>query len=253
MSNAILTAKNLVKRFGDKVAVNGISLELRSGEIFGFLGPNGAGKTTTIRMLSGTLEPDEGNISVFGKTYREAEIEIKRQIGVLPEEAPVFKNIKGREFLEFVASVYRCDENVFDRVEELCELLKIDFLDDYIENYSHGMKQKLMLVSVLMHNPKIMFLDEPTTGLDPVSARGLKLLIRKRADEGAAVFMTTHILEIAEKMCDRLAVISDGKIIAEGTIDQLRQKAGTRGDLEEVFLQLTGANQTEIQKIVDEL
>ncbi|MCD6531707.1 ABC transporter ATP-binding protein [bacterium] len=253
MGQNLIEARNLVKRFGEKTAVDGVSLQVKKGEIFGFLGPNGAGKTTTIRMLAGALDPDEGEIQVFGTTYQQAEKEIKRRIGVLPEEPPVFKNITGHEFLKFVASIYRCGDEVFAKIDELCELLNINFLHEFVDNYSHGMKQKLMLVSVLMHDPEIMFLDEPTTGLDPVSARGLKLLLRKRVEAGATVFMTTHILEIAEKMCDRMAVISEGKIIAEGTIEQLRTKAGTSGDLEDIFLQLTGARESDIRKLVEEL
>ncbi|RKZ35129.1 ABC transporter ATP-binding protein [bacterium] len=264
-----IVAKNLVKKFGDKVAVNDVSLTVHSGEIFGFLGPNGAGKTTTIRLLAGALDTDEGEIYICKNPAPESEdysqntpimmnyendyIEIKSLIGVVPEEPPMFKSIRGNEFIRFIASVYNCDEDIFQRLNELCELLHIDFLDEFIDNYSHGMKQKLMLVSVLMRRPEIMFLDEPTTGLDPYSARGLKLLLRRMADNGSAIFLTTHILEIAEKMCDRLTVISDGSVVASGNIEQLRAKAGTEGDLEQIFLQLTGADENEIQRLVDEL
>ena len=250
---SILSAKNLVKKFGDTTAVDGVSLDIKTGEIFGFLGPNGAGKTTTIRLLTGALSPDDGTIEIFGMRYDDNAIAIKRQIGVVPDEPPSFKNLRGWEFLKFIASIYRCEKDVFHRVDELCELLKIDFLDEYTDEYSHGMKQKLMVVSVLMRRPKILFLDEPTTGLDPFSARALKLLLRKIANEGAAVFLTTHILEIAEKMCDRLGVIVEGKIVAQGTIEQLRSQSGTEGDLEKIFLQLTGADESEIRKLIDEL
>ncbi len=253
MSDEVIFTRDVVKRFGDKVAVNRINLSVHRGEIFGFLGPNGAGKTTTIRLLSGALEPDEGVIRILGMNYKDDAIAIKERIGVVPDEPPRFKNIKGKEFLKFIASIFRCKNDVHDRLDELCELLNIDFLDDYIDNYSHGMKQKVMVASVIMRKPDIMFLDEPTTGLDPYSARGLKLLLRRMADDGSAIFLTTHILEIAEKMCDRLTVITDGKIVAEGTMEQLRSKAGTKGDLEEIFLQLTGAKESEIRKLVEEL
>ncbi len=246
-------SQNLLKKFGEIFAVNDVSLDIESGEIFGFLGPNGAGKTTTIRLLTGALVPDSGTIEILGMRYENDAMAIKRQIGVVPDEPPSFKNLRGSEFLKFIASVYRCKKEVFHRVEELCELLKIDFLDGYTDEYSHGMKQKLLVVSVLMRKPKILFLDEPTTGLDPYSARALKLLLRKIADEGAAVFITTHILEIAEKMCDRLGVIVNGKIVAQGTMEQLRQQAGMKGDLEKIFLQLTGADEDEIRKIIGEL
>ncbi len=248
-----VVAKGLRKSFGDVVAVDGVSLAVRRGEIFGFLGPNGAGKTTTIRMLTGTLLPDEGEVEILGMSYDSAELEIKRRIGVVPEEPPTFRNIRGWEFLQFVAAVYRCDDSVWTRVDELCQLMKIDFLDGFIDEYSHGMRQKLMVCSVLMRRPEVLFLDEPTTGLDPYSARALKLILRRLADEGAAVFMTTHILEIAEKMCDRLGVIVSGRMIACGTLAQLRQKAGTQGDLEKIFLQLTGADEEEIRRLVEEL
>ncbi|MCD6595361.1 ABC transporter ATP-binding protein [bacterium] len=253
MSGEVISAKDVVKKFGDKIAVNKVNLSVFRGEIFGFLGPNGAGKTTTIRLLAGALEPDDGDIRILGKDYKNDAIDIKRRIGVVPDEPPRFKNIKGKEFLKFIASVYKCEKDVYDRLDELCELLNIDFLNDYIDNYSHGMKQKLMVASVVMRKPDIMFLDEPTTGLDPYSARGLKLLLRRIADDGSAIFLTTHILEIAEKMCDKLTVIANGEIVAEGTVEQLRQKAGMKGDLEEIFLQLTGADETEIRKLVNEL
>lgn len=252
-SESIIVAENIVKCFGGVAAVDGISLRVNRGEILGFVGPNGAGKTTTIRLLTGALMPDDGEIEIMKMKYKSDSIEIKRRIGVVPDEPPSFRNLRGREFIEFIASIYRCDERTLQRVHELCELMKVDFLPKFMDEYSHGMKQKLMVISVLMRKPEVLFLDEPTTGLDPYSAKALKLLLRRMANDGAAVFITTHILEIAEKMCDRLAIISGGKIVACGTMDELRSQSGTRGNLENIFLQLTGTNEEEIIKIVAEL
>ena len=248
-----IKARGLRKTFGSVVAVDGIDIDGRAGEIYGFLGPNGAGKTTTIKLLTGVLTPDEGEIEILGENLHDNELAIKRQIGVVPDEPPKLPYIKGREFIEFIASIYRCDKSCWHRLDELCELLKIDYLDGFIDDYSHGMRQKLIVASVLMRKPKVLFLDEPTTGLDPYSARGLKMILRRMADEGAAIFFTTHILEIAEKICDRISVIVSGRIVATGSMDELRKKAGVSGDLEQVFMQITGADEDEIARIVDAL
>ena len=249
----LIKATNLQKKFGNLVAVDGVDISVFGGQIFGFLGPNGAGKTTTIKMLTGVLLPDAGSIEIIGLNYKSNEIEIKKNIGVVPDEPPVFKHLKGKEFLQFIASIYGCVAESFNRIAELVELFQINFLEDYIENYSHGMRQKLMVLSVLMRKPKVLFLDEPTTGLDPYSARALKLILQRFAQEGSAIFFTTHILEIAEKVCDRLGLIVDGKVVATGNMDELRQQAGSSGDLEEIFLHLTGADEKQIMALLEEL
>ncbi len=250
MERAII-AKNLVKDFGSVRAVDNIDLEVYGGEIYGFLGPNGAGKTTTLKMLTGILEPTFGSAEILGMNVYEEPIKVKSVIGVVPDEPNIYENLTGREFLEFIASVFALKKTeVALRTNELLNAFDVNFLDKFIGDYSHGMKQKLMLISVLMRKPRVLFLDEPTVGLDAKSAKILKMLLRKYADEGAAVFMTTHVLEIAEKMCDRIGIIDKGKLIAEGTLEELRQKA-KKESLEDIFLSLTGED--EIKEIVDNL
>jgi len=249
----VIEAQELVKKFGDFTAVKGVSLKVMPGEIYGFLGPNGAGKTTTIRMLTGTLRPTSGKVKILGMDMDTHEMEIKRSIGVVPDEPRIYDNLRGREFIEFIIDVYRCSHSeTLTRLEELCEAFGVDYLDNFVGEYSHGMKQKLMVVSVLMRKPKVIFLDEPTIGLDARSAKILKLLLRKYADEGTTIFMTTHVLEVAEKMCDRIGIINEGVLIAEGTLEELRRlsKEGRRS-LEDLFLELTG--QGEVDEIIQAL
>lgn len=249
----MIEAKGLVKKFGDFTAVKAIDLKIMPGEIYGFLGPNGAGKTTTIRMLTGTLRPTSGEVKILGMNMDAHEMEIKRSIGVVPDEPKIYDNLTGREFIEFIIDVYRCSHSeTLTRLEELCEAFGVDYLDSFAGEYSHGMKQKLMVVSVLMRKPKVIFLDEPTVGLDARSAKILKLLLRKYADEGTTIFMTTHVLEVAEKMCDRIGIINEGVLIAEGTLEELRRlsKQGHRS-LEDLFLELTG--QGEVDEIIQAL
>ncbi|GAB6188526.1 ABC transporter ATP-binding protein [Marinitoga arctica] len=250
----MIKAKNLVRKFGDFIAVDNINLDIKSGEIYGFLGPNGAGKTTTIRMLTGTLKPTNGEIEILGMNMRNHEIEIKANIGVVPDEPKMYENLKGSEFIEFIMNIYEVDKTeTRKRLDEICEVFEIDYLDSFIGDYSHGMKQKLMVASVLMRKPKVIFLDEPTVGLDAKSAKILKMLLEKYSKEGATIFLTTHILEIAEKMCDRIGIISNGKLIAEGTLTELKElsKAGENQSLEDLFLELTGAG--ELDDIIKEL
>ena len=249
----MIKAKNLKKVFGNTVAVNSLNLNISPGEIYGFLGPNGAGKTTTIRMLTGTLKPTEGEIEILGMNYGRNEIEIKRRIGVIFEEPKLYENLKGSEFIEFMISIYKLDrEKTLGYLNELIEAFNVDYLDGYIGDYSHGMKQKLSLISVLMRKPDIVFLDEPTVGLDARSAKILKMLLQKMVEDGKTVFMTTHILEIAEKMCTRIGIINKGDLIAEGNLEQLKKLSKTgSGTLEDLFLELTGGE--EISEIVEAL
>jgi ABC-2 type transport system ATP-binding protein len=233
---------DLSKKFGDYIAVNKVNLDVKQGEIYGFLGPNGAGKTTTIRMLTGTLNPSEGEVHICGLPLRDRELEIKRMIGVIPDEPKLYEGLRGNEFLDFIIGIYQLNkDDIIPKIEELSSAFGVDYLNDYIGDYSHGMKQKLMLISVLMREPKVMFLDEPTVGLDARSARLLKDLLTKTAQKGSTVFITTHVLEIAEKMCDRIGIINEGKLIAEGNLEELRllSKEGNTS-LEDLFLELTG-------------
>jgi len=245
-----IKAENLTKRFGDFEAVKNLNLRIFSGEIYGFLGPNGAGKTTTVKMLTGMLRPTTGRVEILGLDMAKHEIEIKRRIGIVHEEPKLYANLKGYEFLNFISEVYNIEED--KRIEELCEAFSVDYLDRYISDMSHGMKQKLILVSVLMRKPDVLFLDEPLIGLDARSARILKGLLKKYASEGVTVFMTTHILEIAEKMCDRIGIIHKGQLIAEGTLEELRMKVESGSTLEDLFLQLTGEKEG-IEEVIREL
>ncbi len=246
----MIKAINLTKKFDDFTAVDNISLNVKKGEIFGFLGPNGAGKTTTIKMLTGALKPTSGIVEVLGMDMKNNEIEIKRRIGVVPDEPKIYEHLRGYEFLEFIISIYKLDKNaVKSRIDDLCNVFGVDYLDKFAGEMSHGMKQKLMLISVLMRKPEVLFLDEPTVGLDAKSAKILKELLKKYAEEGTTVFMTTHILEIAEKMCDKIAIINKGHIIAEATVTELKEKYGQ--SLEDIFLNLTASE--DIRELVEEL
>lgn len=244
----MILARNLTKKFGKLVAVDALNLHVKRGEIYGFLGPNGAGKTTTIKMLTGVVEPSSGEIEIAGLEMRSAELEIKKAIAVVPDEPKMYDNLKGIEFVRFLADIYRLPrEESIDRLKEIADVFAIDYLDKYISDYSHGMKQKLMVAIALMRNTRVIFLDEPTVGLDAASARNLKVWLRRMADGGAAVFLTTHVLEIAEKMCDRIGIINNGKLIAEGTLNELRITSGNlQSSLEELFLDLTGGG--DVQK-----
>ncbi len=246
----MIRSVGLTKKFGDFIAVDNINLNVNQGEIFGFLGPNGAGKTTTIKMLTGTLRPTSGSIEILGMDMKNRAIEIKRRMGVAPDEPKIYEHLKGYEFLEFIMSIYKLDKaETKVKIEELCDAFEIDYLDKLAGEMSHGMRQKLMLISVLMRKPEVLFLDEPTVGLDAKSAKILKELLIKYAREGTTVFMTTHILEIAEKMCDRVAIINRGQIIAEASVSELKQKY--QASLEDIFLALTATN--DIKDIVDSL
>ncbi|ANQ53749.1 ABC transporter [Thermosipho sp. 1063] len=247
----MIKAEKLTRKFGNFVAVNGIDLYIEKGKIFGFLGPNGAGKTTTIRMLTGSLRPTSGKVEIFGLDMKTHELEIKRRIGVVPDEPRIYDHLRGYEYLEFIMDIYRQNtKEVKKRIEELSEAFGVDYLDKQISDMSHGMKQKLMVISVLMRKPEVIFLDEPTVGLDAKSAKILKELLRKYANQGVTIFLTTHILEIAEKMCDEIAIINKGEIIAQGDIETLKQ--GENKSLEDLFLELT-AQEEDIKNIVDSL
>ncbi len=250
----IIQAENLKKVFGKKVAVEDLNLNVTSGEIYGFLGPNGAGKTTTVKMLTGILMPTEGSVRILDLDMTTDEIEIKRKIAFVPDEPKMYDNLKGWEYANFLMEIYGLDkEETLKRLDDICKAFEIDFLEKYISDYSHGMRQKLMLAVSLMRKPKVLFLDEPTVGLDARSAKILKLWLRKMADENeTTIFMTTHVLEIAEKMCDRIGIIKDGKLIAEGTLEELRKKSGkTTDSLEDLFLELTGG--AEFGDIIEQL
>lgn len=239
----MLKIENLSKAYGDKKikAVDNISLEVRPGEIFGFMGPNGAGKTTTIKMIVGLLKPDAGIITINGIDNQKNILEAKRQFSYVPDTPVLFEKIKAIEYLKFMADVYEVSADARDRVfEEYIDLFEIKkAINDPIGSFSHGMKQKLALVGALLHDPQLFILDEPMVGLDPKSSFELKRIMRQRCDQGKAVFFSTHVLEVAEKLCDRIAIIKNGQIIEVGSMEQLRSKAGSQESLEQIFLELT--------------
>ena len=240
----IIEAVGLQKQYGDTVAVKRVDLSIRPGEIFGFLGPNGAGKTTTIKMLIGLLRPSGGVARIGGHDIQLDPIAAKSLIGYVPDQPYLPEKLTAREYLAFIAGLYRLDAaTARRRGDELLKLFDLeDRGDDFVGGFSHGMRQKTALSGALLHNPQAFFLDEPTVGLDPRSARLIKDILREVADRGTAVFLTTHILEIAERMCDRVAIISGGSVIATGTVDELR--AGRSGEsLEDIFIELTGGSE----------
>jgi ABC-2 type transport system ATP-binding protein len=252
---SLIETRNLVKRYGDKVAVNNVSLDVRGGEVFGFLGPNGAGKTTTIKMIVGLLQPSSGTVKVAGYDVQTQPMLAKATSGYVPDTPNLYAKLSGRELLRFVGDLYDMDrQQVVQRSEELLRVLDLTAAaDDTVDSYSHGMQQKASLAAALMHDPKVLVLDEPTVGLDPKSARLIKDILRQMADRGAAVFLSTHILEIAERMCDRIGIINKGELVAVGTMDELRTLGKTgETSLEDIFLGLTGgaevAEMTEILK-----
>lgn len=226
---------------GNIKAVDNISLDIKSGEIFGFLGPNGAGKTTTIKMIVGLLKPDSGSISIDEIDVWENPLEAKKQISFVPDTPELYDKLKGIEYLNFIADVYAIPKDIRkERIEKYLDVFGLkDAVGDIIGSYSHGMKQKLTLISALIHDPKLFILDEPMVGLDPKASFQLKEIMRARCSEGKTVFFSTHVLEVAEKLCDRIAIINKGKIVALGTMEELRSHAKEKESLENIFLELT--------------
>jgi len=238
---------HLTKCFGSFTDVDELCLDIREGEIFGFLGPNGAGKTTTIRMMMGLLKPTAGRIVLGDHDLAIDPIAAKAQTGFVPDQPYVYDKITGREFLHFVGGLYQVPaSSLHQKAEEsLSTFSLLEWGDELIETYSHGMKQRLVVASALLHDPRILVVDEPMVGMDPMGARMLKTLLRSFTDAGKTIFMSTHSLEVAEELCDRIGIILGGKLIAHGSLDELRrqagQKAGNQDRLEDIFLKLTAA------------
>jgi len=242
----IIQASGLTKRFGKLVAVGGVTLEVEAGQVFGFLGPNGAGKTTTIRMLTGLVRPTSGSALVAGFDVVQEPREVKRRVGYLAETPYLYPKLTGREFLAFMGGLYEVPPKVTrQRAEALLILFELaDKADELVETYSHGMRQKLALAGAMLHDPPVLFLDEPTSGLDPRSARLVKDLLVALVGRGHTVFLSTHVLEIAEQLCHRVGIIDQGRVVATGTLDELRHQAQSEAySLEDVFLQLTGGGE----------
>jgi ABC-2 type transport system ATP-binding protein len=235
----------LTKVYGSLTAVNGISLTVRSGEVFGFLGPNGAGKTTTIKMMAGLLQPTAGNVEIGGFDVQKDPIRAKAITGFIPDRPYLYEKLTAREFLDFIAKLYDVKEAP-RRIGELLDLFGLtDWSQELIENFSHGMKQRLVMASSLLHGPQVLVVDEPMVGLDPRGARLVKDLFRELASQGVTVFMSTHTLEIVEAMCTRVAIIHRGLIVAEGSVEELGRLARMDDSrLEPIFLRLTGGDET---------
>ncbi len=237
-----LAVRGLTKSFGAKAAVDGLDLTIRPGELYALLGPNGAGKTTTMRMVAGLLEPSAGEISIYGVDALKQPLRAKQMVAWLPDEPLLYDKLTPLEYLEFVAALWSVPADVATkRAEDLLKGLELwDNRADRCETFSRGMKQKAVLAGALIHDPKLMLLDEPLTGLDASIARHVKDLLTERARAGYAIILTTHILEVAERLADRIGIIANGKLLAEGTLDELRSRAGddSRSSLEDVFLQL---------------
>ncbi len=248
----MLEVIDLVKHYGKIRAVDGVSFTVEAGEVFGFLGPNGAGKTTTIKVCTGLLKPTRGQVKVGGFDIARQPVEAKGSLGYAPDNPFLYEKLTAREFLQFVGAVYlrKAPDRVDGRVDEVLEMIGLaDRADELIEGYSFGMKRKVILGAAIIHRPRALLLDEPTSGLDAASARRVKDVFRQMAETGSAVLLTTHIMEIAERLCDRIGIISNGKLIAVGTLAELRAQARSPGStLEDVFLSLT---ETEAEDSAD--
>ena len=250
-----VSIQNLVKSFGSLVAVNDVSFEVREGEIYGLLGPNGAGKTTTLKMLMGLLDPDSGSSQVFGVSSQKGPLEVKKMVGYVPEEQQLYDSLTPRELFDFVASIRELpSEATQTRIREMVKALDFHkYYDKLIVTLSQGNRQKTMLIAAMLHAPKLLILDEPFSGLDVRTAKIMKDVIRIHAESGGAVLLSTHVMEVAEGLCQRVGIIDDGKLVADGTLDELRGQAHAEGaTLEKVFLTLT-EQEDEVREGVDTL
>ena len=234
-----ILVQGLTKRYGEKAALNGLDLRVPRGSFFGFLGPNGAGKTTTIHTLIGLLPPTSGEVEVLGMKIPDQMTEVKQSIGVVPDESVLFDRLRGEEFLEFVGRMYGLEREVaFSRARELMGLFELDYKSaTLISGYSKGMKKRLALAGALIHRPDLFLLDEPFEGVDPVGARLMKEILVEQVSRGATVFLTSHVLEVVERLCDRVAIVDQGRIVAEGSVAELRSAEET---LEDIFVRVVG-------------
>ena len=239
----MINIKNLTKHYGNLTAVSDLNLNIPAGECFGFLGPNGAGKTTTIKLLAGLLKPNEGIIEISGYDIQRDPQKVKGIIGYIPDKPFIYEKLTGGEFLDFVAELYQVNGDfVKEKREELLNLFAIkDFENELVESYSHGMRQKLVITAALIHNPKVIIVDEPMVGLDPKGMRQVKEIFKQLTKSGVTIFMSTHTMPVAQEMCHRIGIINKGKLIALGNMNDLQKQAQVSSGLEDVFLQLTSS------------
>jgi ABC-2 type transport system ATP-binding protein len=250
----MIVVSDLVKQYGAFTAVDGVSLDVQPGEIHGFLGPNGAGKTTTIRIIAGLLKATSGRVIVNGHDLATEPEAAKASLGFIPDRPFVYEKLTAGEFLRFHGGLYGIDgTGINDRIREMLELFElVRWRDELVESFSHGMKQRLVMSAAFLHRPRAVLVDEPMVGLDPRGARLIKDVFRRMSERGVAILMSTHTLEVAEEMCDRISIILKGRIIAKGTVDDLRRMAGSDDEqLTPVFLKLTGGSGLqEIDEVV---
>jgi ABC-2 type transport system ATP-binding protein len=246
MNDIAIRTEQLTRRFGALTAVDSVNLHVNAGQFFGFLGPNGAGKSTTIKMLTGLLAPTSGRMELLGMDFQQNPIEVKRQIGVVPEGMGLFERLTGSEYLHFVGRMYGLDRATTEkRTVELLEFMQLtDREKTLIADYSHGMQKKLALAAAVIHGPRILFLDEPFEGVDALAAGALKALLGRMTERGATIFLTSHVLEIVERLCSHVAIIHQGQLVAQGSLEELRAgihgAAGEKKTLEQIFLSIVG-------------
>ena len=238
----MIEIKNVSKSYiKNTKCIDNLNLEIKDGEIFGFLGPNGAGKTTTIKMITGILQMDEGEILIDGTSITENPVEAKNKFGFVPDNPDLFLKLKGVEYLNFLADIYKVPKEIRkERIEKFAKQFNIyENLNEKIQSYSHGMRQKIVVIGALLHSPHNWILDEPMTGLDPKSAHDLKQLMKEHTKNGNTVFFSTHVLEVAEKLCDRIGIINKGKLIFVGTYEEMKKQFKENASLEDLFLEIT--------------
>ena len=251
MSDIAIRTEQLTRRFGSLTAVDSVDLRVNAGQFFGFLGPNGAGKSTTIKMLTGLLAPTSGRMELLGLDFQNNLIEVKRQIGVVPEGMGLFERLTGREYLRFVGRMYGLDRATTEkRTDELLDFMQLaDREKSLIVDYSHGMQKKIALAAAVIHRPRILFLDEPFEGVDALAAGALKALLARMTERGATIFLTSHVLEIVERLCSHVAIIHKGKLVAQGSLEELRAgvpgEEGEKKTLEQIFLSIVGHSGAE--------
>jgi len=256
MEIAAIQTRGLTRRFGELTAVDDVTFSVAQGQFFGFLGPNGAGKSTTIKMLTGLLEPSAGSMEILGQRFTAGSLDLKRQIGVVPEGMALFGRLTASEYLRFVGRMYGLDRQTTNqRTVELLDFMQLaNETRKLVTDFSHGMQKKLALAAAVIHGPKILFLDEPFEGVDAIAAGMLKAMLQGMISRGATIFLTTHVLEIVERLCSHVAIISQGRLVANGSLDELRagvasslpgSEAGQRLTLEEIFLSIVGAGGQE--------